>query len=307
MQLKNKRILITGSRGFIGQNLIKSLKKEGALVLGLSQSFEDKVTLKGNILHFNTIDEIIREKKIEICIHLAGESLVEKGQTHPRETFQVNVQGTLNVLESARINNLEKVIVASTAHVYGKNKLPYYEGYPPKPSRPYETSKACVDLIAQSYADSFGLPVVIPRFVNIYGPGDLNFNRLIPKIMKGIYKEKKLQIWGGEVRRDYLYIDDAISAFLALADLNTTKMDKNRIFNFGSGNVVSVKELIDKIVKESKNEIKLERIKDERVAEITSQYVSFNKAKRLLGWEPKNDLTKGIRKTLSWYKEYFVT
>jgi CDP-glucose 4,6-dehydratase len=303
--LKNKKILITGSRGFIGSHLVERLSSSQAKVFGISQSYEDKKTLKANILHFDTINEIIKKKKIDICIHLAGESLVEKGQSNPFETFKVNIQGTLNILESSRINKLEKVIVASTTHVYGKNKLPYYEGYPPKPSRPYETSKTCVDLIAQSYADTFNLPVLIPRFVNIFGPGDLNFNRLIPRIMKAIYKDKKLQMWGGEIRRDYLYVDDAVSAYLHLAAMDNSYLEKNRIFNFGSGSIVTVKEIIDKILQNTSEEIVLEKVKEERVSEIKSQYVSFKKAKRILSWEPAFTFEEGLKKTMLWYKKYF--
>lgn len=307
ISLKNKKILLTGSRGFIGKNLSVELEGVRAKVFGLSHSFEDKKTLRGDILIFKDIDEIIKKNNIDICIHLAGESLVEKGQESPFKTFKLNIQGTLNILESARINNLEKVIIASTAHVYGKNKLPYYEGYSPKPSRPYETSKACVDLIAQSYADTFNLPVLIPRFVNIYGPGDLNFNRLIPKIMHAVYKDKKLKMWGGEARRDYIYISDVISAYLALASVDNKQLEKNRIFNFGSGNIISVREMVKKILSSSKEDILLERVKEERVAEIKAQYVSFKKAKRILGWEPKFDLSKGLKETMEWYKNYFKT
>lgn len=305
--LKNKKILITGSRGFIGQNLINRFEDIGSIAIGLSHSVADSKTIKGNILNFKSINEIIVKNKIEICIHLAGESLVEKGQSNPLDTFKVNIQGTLNILESSRINNLEKVIIASTTHVYGKNRLPYYEGYSPKPSRPYETSKACVDLIAQSYADTFNLPVLIPRFVNIYGPGDSNFNRLIPRIMKAVYKDKKLKMWGGDVKRDYLYIDDAVSAYMRLAAVDNKKLEKNRIFNFGSGNVSSVREIVDKVLRNTKENIDLQMVNEERTSEIKSQYVSFSKAKRRLSWEPKYTLDAGLKKTMKWYKAYFTT
>lgn len=298
-------MLITGITGFIGQHLAKKLTGLGAIVSGISQKKSTQNIVKGNILHFDFVDEVIKKKKIQLCFHLAGESLVEEGQSAPFQTFKVNIQGTLNILESARINNLEKIIIASTSHVYGRNKLPYYEGYVPKPTRPYETSKACTDLLAQSYADTFNLPVLIPRFVNIYGPGDLNFNRLIPKIMKALYHEKTLKMWGGEARRDYLYIDDAVNAYINMARLNIGDVVKNRIFNFGSGNIISVKELLDKILILANQKVRIERIQHERPSEIKSQYVSFKKAEKLLKWKPKVTFDEGLRQTLSWYQTYF--
>ena len=153
---KNKRILITGINGFIGKALEKRLSFLGVIVFGISKSSGDgNKILKADVLNYKEIDKFIKDKKIQICYHLAGESLVEEGQSRPFETFKVNIEGTLNILEIARKNNLEKIIIASTAHVYGDNPVPYLEEYTPRPSRPYETSKACTDLLAQSYADSF--------------------------------------------------------------------------------------------------------------------------------------------------------
>ena len=194
---KNKRILITGITGFVGKNLAKVLEDLGGDVYGISRTINNKKILKTDIVDYNKVDTFIGEKKISICFHLAGESLVEMGQKDPYNVFKVNTQGTLNIIESGRKHKLEKIIIASTAHVYGKNRVPYFEGYIPRPSRPYETSKACTDLIAQSYADTFKLPILIPRFVNIYGPGDLNFNRLIPKTIKSILLHQSPHRWGG--------------------------------------------------------------------------------------------------------------
>src|SRR5581483_4622374 len=175
MLLSDKRILITGVTGFIGVKLDEKLRSLGASVFGISKSKSTKNILKADITNFSAIDKFIKAKKIQICIHLAGESLVESGQDNPFSVFRVNIDGTLNILEIARRNKLERIIIPSSSHVYGQNKVPYLEEYVPRPSRPYETSKTCTDLIAQSYADTFQLPVLIPRFVNIFGPGDLHF------------------------------------------------------------------------------------------------------------------------------------
>lgn len=300
-----KRVLITGIDGFVGSSLSEKIASYGAKVYGLSKRIEKKNIIKANILDYTAIDNFIRDSKIDICFHLAGESLVEAGQLNPHHTYKINIEGTLNILESARKNNLKRIIVASTSHVYGHNKVPYYEGYTPKPTRPYETSKACTDLIAQSYAKSFDLPVLIPRFVNIYGPGDLHFNRLIPKTIRSVLSNEHILMWGGEAVRDYLYIEDALDAYIQLAAIDLKNVGDNRIFNFGAGERISVKEIIEKIVKLSGENISIKKIKEERNKEIEVQYVSFNKATKLLGWKPKTSLDEGLKKSLSWYTEYF--
>lgn len=300
----NKRVLITGIDGFVGSALSEKISLYGGKVYGISKRIKEKNTIKADILDYPVLDAFIRNSKIDICFHLAGESLVEAGQTDPRQTYKINIEGTLNILESARKNKLKKIIVASTSHVYGHNRVPYYEGYTPKPTRPYETSKACTDLIAQSYARSFNLPVLIPRFVNIYGPGDLHFNRLIPKTIMSVLTSKHILMWGGNVIRDYLYIDDAVDAYIHLAEVDLKTVGNNRIFNIGAGERISVKEVIEKIIKLSEKVVSLEKIKEERNEEIEIQYVSFNKATKLLGWKPKTTLDQGLKNSLLWYSKY---
>ncbi len=306
--LKNKRILITGINGFVGKALKKRLSSLGAKVFGISKSTggNDKI-LKSNILDHEKVDKFIKDSNIQICFHLASESLVEEGQLNPYETFKVNMEGTLNILESARKNKLEKVIIASTSHVYGKNEVPYIESYMPRPTRPYETSKACTDLIAQSYAKSFNLSILIPRFVNIYGPGDLHFQRLIPKTIKSVSEDLSPKMWGGKAIRDYLFIDDAIDAYLLLAKTEIKKTDENGVFNFGGNSIISVENLIKKIINVSGKKIEIKKVDEERKGEIESQYVSFDKATKLLGWKPKVNLDEGLRRTVDWYFEYLHT
>lgn len=303
--LRNKRILITGINGFVGSALANSLKSLGAMVFGISRSVNNNAkNLNADILDYLSIDKFMRNSGIQICFHLASKALVEEGQHDPYQTFKVNIDGTLNILESARNNELEKVIIASTSHVYGENKVPYLESYTPKPTRPYETSKACMDIIAQSYATSFNLPVLIPRFVNIYGPGDLNFQRLIPKTIKSVLENFEPQMWGGEAIRDYLFIDDAINAYILLATVNINKIGKNRVFNFGGSNVINVADLIKKIIALSGKKLKIKKKDYKREGEIASQYVSSEKANRLLGWKPKVNLDEGLMKTVAWYSEF---
>lgn len=301
----NKRILITGHTGFIGFHLKKKLESLGACVYGVSRSASDKNSFKANISELKTVDNIIHDNKIEICYHLAAEALVESGQSAPYYTFKNNIDGALNILECARKYNLEKVIIASTSHVYGDHKPPYLERFPPRPSRPYETSKTCIDLIAQSYANTFALPVLIPRFVNTYGPGDLNFNRLIPKTIKSVLQNEPPKMWGGGAKRDYLYIDDVVRAYILLGEANMSKIGQNRIYNFGSNNIFSVQEIIEKIIVLSGKNLKISRIEDVRDFEIKTQYSSWKKAKKIFRWDPEYSIDDGLKQTLVWYKDYF--
>lgn len=300
-----KNILITGISGFVGSHLANKLTSLGANVYGVSRTNDSKHILKTSVTEFSPLKDFIQKHNISLVFHLAGEALVESGQEDPYKTYKTNIAGTLNVLEIARLTNMEKVIIASTSHVYGNHKPPFYERYTPKPSRPYETSKTCTDLIAQSYARSFNLPVLIPRFVNIYGPGDLNFSRLIPRTMQSVINNQSPQMWGGRSVRDYLYIDDAIDAYIKLARIDIEKVGSSRVFNFGSGNRLPVEQVITMIIALSGKNVNIEKMADKRADEITLQYVSWSKAKKILDWQPKFSLDHGLRKTHAWYKEYF--
>jgi CDP-glucose 4,6-dehydratase len=304
---KNKRILITGIEGFVGKALKVKLESLGAIVFGISRSNRNsKQILTANILDYDAINAFVKESKIQLCFHLASDAIVEHGQSHPYQTYKINIDGTLNVLEISKVNNLEKVIIASTSHVYGKNKVPYFETYTPKPSRPYETSKACADLIAQSYAKNFHIPILIPRFINIYGPGDINFERIIPKTIKSIIEGTNPKMWGGRAMRDYLYIDDAIEAYCMLALMDNSKIDDTGIFNFGSSNVIEVEDLMQLIISIAGKNLTIEKTHEkEREEEISIQYVSSSRAERVLGWRPQTSLNEGILKTYEWYLRYF--
>ncbi len=300
---KDKPVLITGIQGFVGSHLAKALEEKGAIVWGLSRSVEKGNILKANIIEFSRVDQIIKKKKIAICFHLAAESIVESGQEDPYQTLKINTLGTLNVLEAARKNNIEKLIIASTSHVYGNNRLPFKEEYMPRPTRPYETSKTCLDLIAQSYIETFDLPVLISRFCNIYGPGDKNYNRLIPKTIKSVLNNERPLMWGGGSLRDYLYIDDAITAYLKLAAVSIPSVGKNRIFNFGTGEHYTVEEVMKMVILSSGKNVTIKKISGGRDNEILKQYVSSQKAKKLLNWKSKIPFEKGLVKTVLWYKK----
>lgn len=305
-----KIVLITGANGFVGSHLVNRLVSKKTKVIALSK--KEEKTLSGTINEaasvedFEKLNDIIRRNKVNIIFHLAAQPIVEVGQENPLGTFEVNIRGTWNILEVARKNNIQKVIVASTVHVYGDNpKVPFREEYFPQPSRPYETSKACADLLAQSYADTYDLPVEIPRFANIYGPGDFNFSRLIPKVIKSILKDEKPELWDIGSVRDFLYIDDAINAYLMLAQKQFARGKRLRVFNFGAGKPIKIYDLVLRIIQlTNKNmKVKTETPPEERFSEIKKQYASIAKAKRELGWYPTVTLEEGLSKTIKWYRE----
>lgn len=305
-----KTVLITGANGFVGSHLAKRLLAENAKVIALSK--KEEKTLSGTINEiasvedFHKLNDIVGKNKVSIIFHLAAQPIVEIGQENPLNTFEVNIRGTWNILEVARKNNIQKVIVASTVHVYGDNpKVPFKEKYFPQPSRPYETSKACADLLAQSYADTYDLPVEIPRFANIYGPGDFNLSRLIPKVIINILKGKQPEVWDIGSIRDFLYIDDAINAYLILAQKQFVGEKRLRVFNFGAGKPIKIYDLVLKIIQLVNKDIKIktETPPEGRFSEIQKQYASIAKAKRELGWYPTVTLEEGLSRTIKWYKE----
>ncbi len=316
---KNKRVLVTGAAGFIGGNIVKELLRRESQVYALVQSGESErlafftsaekkkiCFLEGDVRDFEAVQAIFTEKKIDTCFHLAAQPIVMEAFESPLPTFDINIRGTINILEAARQSrNLKRLVVASTTHVYGNNhELPYRESFLPQPTRPYETSKACADMLAETYHYTYGLPVAMTRMTNTYGPGDQNFTRLIPKVMQALVLGKNPEIIGGSAVRDYLYVKDAVSAYLLLAENLSRKEIRGQAFNFGSGEIFSVKEVAEKIVALSPTkrtllvhpEITLKK-------EIDTQYVSTEKAKTLLGWVPRYSLARGLKETYAWYRK----
>lgn len=320
---KGKNVLVTGATGFIGGNLAKELIKRGANVFALvhdsssetkslfSPSEKKKMHfVQADVRDYEELARVFTKNKIDTCFHLAAQPIVMAAFESPLPTFDVNIRGTINILEAARCSRyLKRLVVASTTHVYGNNRdLPYIESFSAKPSRPYETSKACVDMLAQTYYYTYGLPVAMTRMTNTYGPGDNNFSRLIPKVIKAIVEGKNPEIIGGTAVRDYLYVKDAVSGYLALAENVGRQEIRGEAFNFGSGQVFSALEVAQKIVTlGGKRNIKLKVHPEiELRKEIDKQYVSTEKAKALLGWSPKYSLERGLKETYEWYNKNII-
>lgn len=298
----NKRILISGSGGFIGSHLLRYFQGKHAEVLGLSRRKKSSSTeISVDTTDFDGLLFAVKKFKPDAFFHLASEALVESGQADPYHTFHNNIVSALNVLEATRLVKTSRVIIASTVHVYGNSPLPYREDDPARPSRPYETSKTCIDLVAQSYADTYGTPVLIPRFVNVYGPGDTNMGRIVPKTISSLLRGRQPTMWGGNATRDYLYIDDAIRAYDMLGKISDSQIERNRIFNFATGHPVTARKMITSIIELTGKKMAIKKIMSGRENELDKQEVSWAKAKNVLGWKPRVKLSEGLEKTIQWY------
>lgn len=327
---KNKNILITGINGFVGGNLAKKLINFNSNVYGLIRTQNYKtllyyeninkkcVIINGDILDKELIKRIVLEYNISHIFHLAAQVEVGIATINPFDSFQTNTNGTYSLLSAINEakKNINSIIIASTDKVYGKyplNKLPYKENYKLKCIYPYDVSKACADLIAQSFSSNLHrIPICITRFSNIYGPGQINFSALIPDLIRSsLGYSKFIPRTDGTYLRDFVYIDDVVNAYLLISenlDINTNKM-RGQIFNFGTNNLVSVNEIIKKIFLINNNKDELKKIilrmeKSKTKGEINYQLMDYEKINKYFNYKPKTSFSTGINKTISWYKKY---
>lgn len=311
-RLKTKNILVTGGAGFIGSHLVDRLINEGYHVVvvdnlssGKKEYLNPKAMFYKTDVRNKNIFQILEKEKISGVFHFAAQPIVEKAYESPLETLETNIMGTANVLEACRQKgDLEFVVVVSSDKAYGKaRKLPYREEFPLKGDHPYDVSKSAADLIAQTFFSTYGLPVVITRFSNVFGPRDINFSRIIPGILEAVIKNKEFLIRSdGKMIREYIYVKDVVDGCMELAH----KIQKipGEAFNFGSANILSVVDVIKKIEKILGQKIRCDILNIAK-NEIPEQYLDWTKAKEKLGWEPATSFEKGIAETYNWYKEYF--
>ncbi len=318
---KDKKVLITGFEGFLGSNLSKELLKTKAKIIGLDiktfrketilcqQDYKRMVIYKGSVANYDLLRKILRKHSINIIFHLAAEAIVSRSHENPRKAFESNITGTWEVLEAVRLQgNVQAIVVASSDKAYGSHKkLPYREDAPLIANHPYDVSKSCADLIANTYFHTYGLPVAITRCGNIYGPGDLNFSRLIPDALRCILFGKMLKIRSdGQFVRDYVYIDDIVTGYIRIAELMKKSKLAGEAFNLSDEKPITVIKLLKEISKFNfcTNKLKY-KIMNTAKYEIKKQYLSAMKARRILGWKPRQGLEEGLRKTAKWYAQYF--
>ena len=319
MKWKNLPILVTGADGFIGSWIAKELVGQGADVFTFvrdikKQSNIDVLRLRnkiniihGDLVNFDVCSRVMKEYEINVCFHIAAQAIVGTANISPLSTFESNIKGTWNILEAARLSRFIKgIVVASSDKAYGvQKKLPYTEESPLLGLYPYDASKACADILSRSYFRTYGLPIAVTRNANTYGGADLNFSRLIPDTIRSVINDQQPVIRSdGTPERDYMYIKDAVNAYLTLAYNLNRKNVQGEAFNFGTGRPVSVLELYNKIIKLMGKKIK-PKILGEAKNEIDMQYLSIAKAKKILKWQPKYSLEQGLKETIEWYKDFF--
>lgn len=316
---KNRKVLVTGCTGFLGCWLTSELVARGADVVGLVRDYvprspfyleglDRKIsTVYGSVEDSGSVERAINEYEVDIVFHLAAQAIVGVANRNPMSTFETNVKGTWVVLEACRRNpKVSRVIVASSDKAYGDHeRLPYKEDFPLQGRHPYDVSKSCADLIAISYHYTYGTPVCITRCGNLFGAGDINFNRIVPGTMQSAFNNERPIIRSdGSPMRDYVYIDDIVNAYLLLAERMDDKSIHGKAFNFGTGEPVSVLDLTRLILKVAGRENLAPDVQNSSKAEIQNQYLSSRLANGLLGWRPGASLSERLALTWSWYREY---
>ncbi len=317
----DKRVFVTGATGLVGSWLVKALLESGSKVTALvrdpdpqsefyrSGDYQRTTLVSGQLEDYATLERAINENEVDTVFHLAAQPIVGAAYRSPLQTFESNIRGTYNLLESCRqLSGLVKrVIVASSDKAYGDQKnLPYTEDMPLQGQQPYEVSKSCADLIAQSYAATYQLPVTIARCGNIYGGGDLNWSRIIPDAIRSCLRDVPLVIRSdGQFVRDYIYVKDVCRAYMRLAEC----MDDSQVrggFNFSPGKAVTVLELVA-VIQDLMNCQHLTPIIQNRAqGEIRSQYLDSTRAEKLLDWTPQFTLENGLSETIDWYRVYLT-
>jgi CDP-glucose 4,6-dehydratase len=318
---KDKRVFVTGCTGIVGSWLTLALLDAGADAIGL---IRDRVPLSnlhlsgadrriigvdGDIADAPLIERVLNEYEIDVVFHLAAQPLVRLANRAPVGTLEINIRGTWLLLEACRVSStVKRIVVASSDKAYGdQDVLLYTEDAPLQGRHPYDVSKSCADLIAQTYANTYNLPVAITRCGNIYGGGDLNWDRIVPGTMQsGLRGESPIIRSDGTPLRDYLYVDDIVEGYLRLAECLDDQSLYGQAFNFGMDDPKSALDVVRAIIAISDHPELEPTVLNQATHEIGKQYLSSAKAHRVLGWSARHTLEDGLRKTLTWYREFLM-
>jgi len=317
---RGKRVFVTGATGIVGSWLTEALVKRGAYIVALVHDWDPQSDLirtgiinqlhvvNGALEDYATLDRAINEHEVDTVFHLGAQAIVTVANRAPLPTFETNIRGSYNLLESCRVHKdmVKRVVVASSDKAYGDSDvLPYTEDMPALGRHPYDVSKSCTDLLAQAYWHTYQLPVGIARCGNIYGGKDLNWSRIVPGTIRSIIENKAPIIRSdGTFIRDYIYVKDAVEAYIGLAQALDRSEIRGQAFNFSSESHVSVIEIVNTVLRLMEREDLEPIILDQVRAEIKDQYLSSAKAWELLGWGAHYSLEEGLQKTIKWYKEF---
>lgn len=310
---------VTGSTGLVGGWLVRRLIDLGADVVCLERDWVPQCELirarltervkvvRGDVRDQALLERILGEYEIETVIHLAAQTIVPIANRNPVSTFETNIGGTWTLLEACRRSpTVKQIVLASSDKAYGDHDiLPYNEEMPLRGRHPYDVSKSCTDLIAQTYAITYSLPVVISRCGNFYGGGDLNWNRIIPGTIRSVLRGKRPIIRSdGQYIRDYFYVEDGAAAYVLLAERLAANPDLcGQAFNFSNEKRMSVLELVEQILSLMDSDLEPE-VRNEATNEIRQQYLDATRARNILGWRPLFSLEEGLRRTIEWYKDF---
>lgn len=312
MDFKEKNVFVTGASGFIGGAVTHRLLREGANVVCLTKSsgWQNTIDLsgaeavyEGDISDYTLMSDIISSHEIEYIFHFAANAIVRIAAKDPMNAYRSNVMGTVALLEAARnVGKCKKILVASSDKSYGDHEiLPYDESMALQPNNTYDTSKACSDMIARTYAHNYSMPVVVTRCSNVYGPGDKNMSRIIPNSIRRILKDTEPLLYS-DVRvleREFIYIDDVVDACF---DIIANGKD-GEAYNIGGTGPIEVGVLIEKIKGLMGSDLATLIVdRDPTFKEIKCQWINAEKLKSLSGWSPKINLEEGLKRTIEWYK-----
>ena len=319
-------VLVTGAQGFIGAWLAQRLLEEGARVVVprrdvdprsrfRTEGIEDRCEIvPADVTDYHAVLRLLSEHEVQVVFHLAAQPIVGIANRSPLSTLESNVRGTYTLLEACRVKgvvgkSVERVVVASSDHAYGdQEELPYREDFALNATFPYDVSKACTDMIARSYAATYDMPIAVTRLANVYGGGDRNWSRIVPDLARSL-------VWGqrpvirsdGTPQRDYLYVEDAVDAYLTVArSLDVPKL-RGRAWNAGLGQPLSVLEMARRLVTVSGKELEPDvRGAGAPEAEVDRLYLDSTAIREELGWSPRWELDRGLRETWEWYERHLA-
>lgn len=318
----NKSVLVTGATGLVGSWLVRDLLEKGARVTALVLDNDPNSQLirsgdnnlisivNGDLRNYKDISRAVFSNECTDIFHLGAQTIVNTALQDPISTFESNIQGTWNILEAVRQSDgdVKSIVIASSDKAYGSSdQLPYLEHFPLHGDGPYDVSKSCTDLIAQSYGLTYGIPVTIARCGNIYGGGDSNWSRIVPGTMRDLLNNIKPVLRSdGTFVRDYVHVDDVVSAYLLLSEVSQSKNLNGEAFNFSRDEPLTALALYREISMTVTGKYVEPEIRNNAKSEIKNQHLNSFKAQTVLGWKSKTNLQDGLEKTFNWYKSFLA-